>query len=277
MTHTPTDIRFPDKHDWPGGEPMLAVNIDDIECLTFPLMGQPKLNGIRACWDGEYLISRQRKVWRPQTLPHIYDKLRTFSRYNPGVHLDGELYCHGASFQGIAAITSINRNFAHAESARIEYHAFDIIGKADTESRQLTLCQIYKPWVAVCRVASLKEVDIWTNRFVEAGFEGLMLRSYSCPYLHGRTEGLIKVKPWKHSLGVIVGFTEGKGKYQGILGALTIRLPSDKTVNVSGGLSDTQRYTIWKNKPAYSLLGVTIKYRELSRAGIPLQPQLVKI
>lgn len=268
------------KLTWPNGGPMLAENIDDVDVLYFPMLGQPKLNGIRACWTGEHLISRQRKVWKPTTLPTLFERLRNWSKSYPGMILDGELYCHGMPFQEIESITSVNRLTASVHEARIEYHAFDIISDDHTESRQVTLQNAYSPWVACCKVDSQQQAELWTNRFVEAGFEGLMLRSYKCPYINGRTEALIKVKPWKYGRAIVIGHTPGKGKYTGMVGALKVKdTGTQKQFNVAGGLSDVDReqFAGVYERHAVAPIYVNYRYRELSKSGIPLQPQIVRM
>lgn len=262
--------------NWPQ-DPTLAVNVDIVDPLIFPFVGQPKLNGIRACWDGEHLISRQKKVWSPQKLPHIYEKLSQFSNNYPGIHLDGELYCHGMPNQEINARCAINSVTAHPDCHVIDFHAFDIICSDTTELRQTALCQIYKPWTAVCKITNEKEMEVWLNRFVEAGFEGLMMRALFCPYISGRTEALIKVKPWKFTNGTIFDFNEGLGKYKGMLGALRVKLDEKHYVNVSGGLTDELRDKIWRHKDVWRNRPVVIKYRDLSNTRIPLQPQIVRL
>lgn len=265
--------------NWPQ-DPTLAVNVDIVDPLIFPFVGQPKLNGIRACWDGEHLISRQKKVWSPQKLPHIYEKLSQFSNKYPDIFLDGELYCHGMPMQEINARCAINSVTAHPDCHVIDFHAFDIICSDTTELRQTALCQIYKPWTAVCKITNEKEMEVWLNRFVEAGFEGLMMRALFCPYISGRTEALIKVKPWKYSRAVIIGYKEGLGKYKGTLGAIEVKdVHTNAKFFISGGLSDANREELWKRKRGDIMLTryLDYKYRDLSNTRIPLQPQIVRL
>ena len=66
---------------------------------------------------------------------------------------------------------------------------------------------------------------------------------------------------------------EGLGKYKGMIGAIQCELHG-KRFYVSGGLSDADRVVYWQKdiagRPAL------IKCRELSKSGIPLQPQLAR-
>lgn len=252
---------------------MLAVNFDDVQYKITPLIGQPKLNGFHAYWDGEELASRQQKIWMESKLPHIYDKLRLFSAHNPGVLLDGELYTHGMARQEISK--RVSGSFRHLDYRDIDFHAFDIIDfELSAEDRQIKLLQTgYEPFVPCCRIEKITEVDVWMPRFLEAGFEGMMLRDPQSKYVSGRSEGLIKLKPWQTLTGVVVRAYEGEGKYRGMAGALEIKA-GNVVFKVSGGLKDLDRRVVWENRVKLAGHPVVVKYRELSNAGKPLEPQL---
>jgi DNA ligase-1 len=262
---------------WPGGGPMLAVNIDDVEIISYPMLGQPKLNGIRACWNGENLVSRRGEVWKWKALPHIIEKLQHFSTQFPNTFLDGEIYCHGMALQDIVSRGSVIRNHAHEGVGALDFHAFDIIATNDTETRQITLSQIYKPWVPVCRVENEADCNAWLKRFVEAGFEGLILRQYKCPYLPNRTEALIKVKPWKYGIAKIQECIEGKDSFANMLGAFRVIWKGRKFKIGGGQITVEQRKNIWKSREKYLGHFVAFRYRDASNSGKPLQPQITTI
>lgn len=255
---------------------MLASHFDDIEYIHYPVMVQCKLNGVRAKWTGEILVTRQNKVWKPETLPSVHSKLMAWSKMFPGVVLDGELYSHRCPWQILEGITSVNRITPHEQEDLIDFHAFDIIDSEVSEKRQERLSRTYDPWVAISLVTDSTQLFEALNIAVVAGFEGLMIRCLGCPYEVGRTTDLIKLKPWKYGTGKVVGFKEGKDKYAGMLGSIEISWRGVK-VFISGGLSDEQRSLIWKQKEAYLGKTLPFKYRDLSSRGVPYQPQFVKI
>lgn len=260
---------------------MLAVNIDELDDprhdIAWPCLGQPKLNGVRACWTGEKLISRQNKLFKQAALPELYQALIHWSAFNPGIILDGELYSHELPFQEICARVAINRTAPHPDADSIKFHAFDIISQEHTEARLTLLSMTYKDFVPAAKLTHPDQIEPVTNRFYEAGFEGLMIRQLNTPYYHSRTNALIKVKPWKHTTAVIVDFKEGLGKYKDSLGALLVALPNKQTCWVSGGLTDDQRRHIWSNKPQYQTHRIKLAFRELSLADKPLKPQIVSL
>lgn len=251
---------------------MNAVNFDAVDFIPYPVIAQPKLNGVRAMWDGSQLVSRQCKLWNPAALPEIFEKLKEFSKRFPGIKLDGELYCHEIPFQDICKRVAINRIKPHADARCIEFVAFDIIDhKMSSKDRLLKLEDIYYPTPAWELVLNQDQLNDALAHYVSIGYEGLMLRLLGQPYLVGRSQALIKLKPWKYFHVKIVGMKEGLGKYKGMIGAIQCELHG-KRFYVSGGLSDADRVVYWQKdiagRPAL------IKCRELSKSGIPLQPQL---
>jgi DNA ligase-1 len=254
-------------------ELMLAENYDDVQYKTPPYIGQPKLNGFRAYWDGCELASRNQVIWKESKLPHIYEKLKRFSAEHPDILLDGELYCHGMPRQEISK--RVSGGIRHLDYKAIDFHVFDIIDDALTaEQRLLKLLEThYEPFVPPCRIEKMSECDDWLKRFVECGFEGLMLRSPNEVYQHKRTEHLIKLKPWQQLVGTIVGSLEGEGKYKDMCGALLVKAGNIK-FRVSGGLKDHDRRVIWENRLRIIGQSALVKYRELAASGKPLEPQL---
>lgn len=61
---------------------------------------------------------------------------------------------------------------------------------------------------------------------IKAGGEGLMLHRADAPY--GRSETLLKVKPWDDAEAVVVAHLPGKGKYAGMLGALRVHAADEQ-------------------------------------------------
>jgi DNA ligase-1 len=85
---------------------------------------------------------------------------------------------------------------------------------------------------------------------VNAGFEGIMIKEMSAPYICKRSTDWMK---WKPTLTVdltVVGIEEGTGRNQGRLGALVCEGEDDGKfirVNVGSGYSDEDRDSYWAN------------------------------
>lgn len=256
---------------------MLAMPYEQVDVIHWNYIGQPKLDGIRCKWDGEHLTSRQGERWNASALPHIFAKLKSFSAKFPGVVLDGELYAHGIPFQEIEARCAVKRLQPHINAHQIDFHAFDIISHEDTESRQLTLSQIYAPWVAICRVTSQAEATAWLNTFIEHGYEGMMLRAMGCPYIPNRTEALIKLKPVHYDRVTVLGTVEGKGKFQSMLGAFNVELNGVKFDVGGGSITESQRIAVWMTRETWPGRKIMISYRDKFKSGRPVQPQIHNI
>ena len=113
--------------------------------------------------------------------------------------------------------------------------------------------------------------------------EGIVLRNPSSYWVTERSHNLLKVKKWKDAEGILIGYTAGKGKYLGMVGALILDF-NDKTLELSG-MTDDERVLVsgreWaENNPGglstvaeakHFKIGqsITFKYRELSDNGIP--------
>lgn len=251
---------------------MCATDMDDEHPIIYPCIVQPKLDGVRAKWDGYRLTSRKLKLWHEQSLPELFETLRTWSRENPGVTLDGELYIPGKSFQEISEVTAIRRIAPHENSRLLEFYAFDIISPEPARIRQQILNNIYPkavPYV-ICPNSSLLR-NLMTQ-FLSAGFEGSILRMMSPPYVIGYTEALVKWKPWKHGFAKCVGFSQGKGKYSRVLGALQCELSNGITFSLGSGFSDEQRRKIWYDKHFWMGRTIVFHYRDTTDEGLPRHP-----
>ena len=88
---------------------------------------------------------------------------------------------------------------------------------------------------------TLDYLDIVTKM----GGEGLMINLADRPYEHKRTNGLLKVKKTYTMDMKVVDIEEGKGKYQGAIGALICEAEIDGKkyrCRVGSGLSDEERF-----------------------------------
>ena len=131
-----------------------------------------------------------------------------------------------------------------------------------------------------------KVVETFLDKVLVDGGEGVMMRDPTSQWEPRRVRTLLKYKPHSDDEGIVTGFTAGKGKYLGMIGALILNY-NGKRLELSG-LTDEERafadkmMVEWaKNNPGedapYWIEGrhfnlkqtVTFKYRELSEDGIP--------
>lgn len=99
-----------------------------------------------------------------------------------------------------------------------------------------------------------------------------MLHRADAPYEAGRSDTLLKLKPALDAEGVVVRHLPGKGKYEGMMGALEIRLADGKLLRLGSGFSDIQR----KNPPPLGAV-VTYRYRDLTANDVPRFATFVRV
>ncbi len=96
------------------------------------------------------------------------------------------------------------------------------------------------------------------------GGEGLVLHRASALWEPGRSGAVFKFKPDQDAEAEVIGHTPGKGKYQGLVGALRVRTPEGVVFSLGSGLSDAQR-----REPPLVGAWVTYRFRDVTDAGVP--------
>lgn len=229
-----------------------------------------KLDGVRAYWDGQQLLSRGGNVI---AAPDWF--LRDF----PDQPLDGELWMGRGRFAQVSA--AIRRLQPKAQEWRqIRFMMFDLpasgvpfservermrelVGK--TSSYHLAMVE-QRP--ATDHGALLARLD----RVLAANGEGLMLHHGDSFYKAGRTAALLKVKTWQDAEARVVDYSEGKGKYQGLVGALVVETGDGRRFKLGSGLSDSER----ADPPPLGST-VTYKFYGLTSTGLPRFASFLRI
>lgn len=87
------------------------------------------------------------------------------------------------------------------------------------------------------------KLDEWLDKITAKGGEGIMLRDPDARYQHKRTDALLKYKKLQTMDLRIVGWNEGKGKYEGAIGSFICE-NDEKTIRVNvAGISDAIRWS----------------------------------
>lgn len=197
-------------------KPMLSASLDGIplETLRYPLFVSPKLDGVRALVLDGTVYSRNMKPIRNKHVQKLFMNLHG---------LDGELIVGSPtdghvlnrtqsgvmSFDGepdvrLHVFDSIGDAFA-GESFRRRYD-YLFTGQADTyDSIQI---------VEHHEVFSPEQALALEQRYLEMGYEGIMLRDPNGPYKEGRStlrEGyLMKLKRFMDGEGEVASLEEGR-------------------------------------------------------------------
>ena len=221
-----------------------------------------KLDGVRAVWDGRRLRFRSGK---PIHAP------AWFVEALPAQPLDGELWIGRGSFERVSGIVR-KETPIDAEWHQVRYMVFELPGAPGSFRQRVDqisqlVHQANVPWlqrIDQATVSDLNELQQWLATVLAAGGEGLMLHRADAVYETGRSDTLLKLKPWLDAEAEVIGHSAGKGRHTGRLGALQVRTPEGKTFLLGTGFSDAQR----QNPPPIGAR-VTYRYRELTRTGLP--------
>lgn len=229
-----------------------------------------KYDGIRAYWNGHELVTRNgNRISAPQW----------FTEHWPGVPLDGELWTGRGEFERVSA-TVRDAIADEASWRRVRYMVFDLpaAGGSFTQrlhslralidpSRAGTL-QVVPQW----RVSDTAELQRELEAIVAAGGEGLMLHRADAPYRAARSDHLLKLKPYEDAEARVIGHSPGRGKYQGMLGALLVERPDGVRFSIGTGFTDEQR----RHPPAVGSW-ITYGFHGLTQRGVPRFARFIRV
>jgi len=204
--------------------PMLAHKFNDRKGrVTYPCFVQPKLDGMRMLFDGEVGFSRGNKEIIPEVIQHLtYSSVKKYETI-----LDGELMLPGNVLlqESMKAI----KKYRPELSPELEYWVYDIVDDgmrfADRNGivEEMFGNDIWDtPPVKFRRVPTYvaqneEEVIQYHNQFVDAGYEGTMIRSMHTTYEIGkRSYSLLKLKDFQDMEFKIIDVLEGSGSSKGL-------------------------------------------------------------
>ncbi len=229
-----------------------------------------KLDGVRAIWDGEHLRFRS---GLPVAAPEW------FIAALPKVPLDGELWAGRGTFERLSGIVR-KAVPVDDEWRQVRYMIFELPGAPGdfaTRARQIesVVRSAQLPWLQAIEqrpAVDRRQVAKMLADVLKAGGEGLMLHRADASYETGRSDTLLKVKPWLDAEGVVVAHLPGKGRHAGRLGAVRLRLPDGRHLSIGTGFTDAQR----DDPPPLGSV-VTYRYRELTASGLPRFASFLRI
>lgn len=224
-----------------------------------------KYDGVRAYWDGQQLWSRQ---------GHIIHAPVAFKKRLPDFAVEGELWFGRQRFaraQALLKLSPTDERYAK-EWQEVRLMLFDAPStEGDFSVRLARLKRLPKDAqiqvAAQLQFSSAAQLQQELERVVAAGAEGLMLRRLAAPYRAGRSDDLLKLKPWQDAEAKVLAHLQGKGKYQGQLGALLVRLENGREVRIGTGFSDKAR----RSPPPIGSI-ITYKYQGYTSSGLPRFP-----
>ena len=241
----------------------MLAHLYDPKRVIFPAYIQPKLDGVRAIW-----LHKEKKFVSRNNKPLVLPNKLLSSTINIPYDIDGELLIPGKSFNEISGI--VRHLDQIPEKLYLEYTIFDIISNEPFLQRYNKIHS--NSIIPTIEVDTFDQINSLHNINLLSGYEGSIIRN-NAPYEFKRSFNLLKLKPTKEIECKVIGLIEGTGKYEGMLGALTVETPDKKIFNVGSGFIDMQRYMIWNVKSTDHIdKFVIIRYQDLSEYGIPRFP-----
>ena len=274
--------------------PMLAKTYEPSR-LTFPCWSQPKLDGIRCLLNQRVGYSRQGNPF--YTVPHIQDALEDTFRQLPSLTLDGELYSHSLHDNFNAIVSLVKKQTPtekELESAKnvLEYWVFDchVQGwdwKWEERYRFLTQLPVF------CKEESpVKLVHTYImrdGRDINGQYEALLVNNYEGqmlrldgPYEESgttfrRSKFLLKRKPTQTEEFKVMYLKEGLGKCVGMVGAFECMTADGKYFDASCKFDFSTRQRMWRDKHLLMTKFATVRFQNLTPAGVPRFGRVVAI
>jgi DNA ligase 1 len=210
-----------------------------------------KLDGVRAYWDGQQLITRQGNRLSPPDW---------FVADFPPFELDGELWVGPGQFEHTLSIVS--RFQPDERWNEVGYYVFELpnqpgglVERLDVLSRYLIENKVSHLQLVTQRLIKHQDdLNQILNQSLAQGAEGLVVREPHLSYHTGRSPYALKVKPRYDAECKVTGYTDGRGKYTGQVGALLCLNLQQQLLRIGSGLTDAMR----QDPPP---IGATITYQ----------------
>ena len=256
-----------------GYSPMLAHRYDQRgDDIVFPAFVQPKFDGHRMTADeNRQLWSRTRK---PITaLPHIQNALKALPPCLP----DGEAYHHDYHNRFEELTHFIRSSTPEPGFDIVQYHIYDVNRPGTFRERFAWLREKFSyvrgSILHLAETIEVKDEDemlLVRERFVAAGYEGLMVRNANGLYVGKRSKDLQKLKTFIDQDYPVVGVEEGRGKLAGHAIFVCQGKGGEFRAKMRGPLAELK--TFWENPERAIGRYLTVKYQGLTKYDLPRFP-----
>lgn len=221
-----------------------------------------KYDGVRGYWDGQRLLTKGGNMVRPPAW---------FTEGWPAQPMDGELWAGRGQFERTVS-TVRTETPDDAAWREMRFMVFDLPEHGGVFDQRIPAMRavvkhIAQPWVQAVEQSRFSSQITLKRRLetvVNGGGEGLMLHRGDSLYKALRNDDLLKLKLHDDAEAQIVKHLPGKGKYQGLLGALLVKTADGKIFKLGSGLSDALR-----RSPPPLGTWVTYRYRGTHDSGLP--------
>ena len=284
-------------------KPLLAVACEDLAKVNYPVILSEKLDGIRMSVHNGVCMSRSMKPIPSATVQAKFGRPE-YEGY------DGEIIYGDKNAKDVfnkSTRACMSHEFPEElDITKLHFYVFDVIGDEPYAVRYGlmepdTKNNVHRLWTTY--VSSPEEVQKFETEFLEAGAEGVILRSPVGRYKQGRStlkEGiLLKVKRFTDEEALIIDFEEkmhnaneatvgelGQTKRSShqenmipcnTLGALAVHSEKWGSFKIGTGFNDEQRQEIWDNRELYAEKLVKFKYFAVGVVDKPRFPVYIGI
>lgn len=266
---------------------LLAYPAEERRLSSFPssFPCQRKLKGRRAIvrWVEEIPILLSSYGHPIQFMEHIQGALLEL----PMVPWDGELYVHGWTQEQINGVTKRTAE-RHPDSLLVEYHIFDVVADPLQEQRIKALDMLLpSPEHPIYKVETeWTTQEGWVEKcsqYLREGYEGIMLRHPSGKYISQspayRSPHLLKYKPTETDKYRIVGYKEGEGWAEGMLGAFLVTSGEEEFfVGTGPALTKPARARLWRERSSLVGKNLLVKHEPTQTVGgVPICTVAVEV
>lgn len=235
---------------------------------------QPKLDGMRCLAhikDNKVtLVSRDGKII--ENMKHITDSLALI---DTEVILDGELYCHGRSFQENMKLI---KKYRQGETENIQFHIYDMVSDKPfhlRKVRQFVAVTLNTKEVSTYDIRTEAELKKSHAQFLAEGYEGSIIRHGEEPYkVNGRSSNLLKYKDFLDIACTIVDIEPAEQRPEW---GVPVLEHEGKRFRAGMKYSHEERKEFLANKASYIGKTAEIRFFEYSDDGIPRFPVMVGV
>ena len=221
-----------------------------------------KFDGVRGYWTGEALITRGGTPIDPPAW---------FTAGWPDTPMDGELWIDYGEFARVSGIVRTH-DASDRQWRQISYRVFDLPehgGEFDARVPAIrkTVAAIDQPWVVAIRQFKVDDPDALDTalaRVLARGGEGLILHRGDAPYRAGRSDDVLKLKPYEDAEARVIGINPGQGRLEGLMGSLDVRTPDGREFAIGSGFTDAERAD-----PPPVGSWITYRYNGETATGLP--------
>lgn len=262
---------------------------------------QPKMDGGRCVAilypDGSVeLKSRTGKEWKNfESIRESLIKLNKSINLQTIIYIDGEVISRLNNKIDFQAIQKTMMRKDGQEIGELQFVMFDaaledewkkpemsyqkrleFLKLINSHANLVTNGKIYSISYQEITNPTFEQLEKVSQKYVEDGFEGAMIRRLDVPVQNKRSKTLLKIKTFIDDEAEVIGASElqREGKGAGALGALKCRLKSGVEFEVGSGFSAEEREQFWFIHTTFNDLPryVNFKYFRLTDDGKPFFP-----